>query len=248
MKLHSGAVPPEQAEDLWGVGFFHRQTRDAFIGLFLEHTGENTPAMSHTGAPILHYKWHGHVWSRAFFHGATLRAGAMLRQRNAYLTSPLLEAGGFERVESLRRQLLSPLEVKKGSLATDVSARASEGGLARPGEAGDAAISKRALWAALEACRDEQLYAARPSIVELGLVDDLRVRGDTVHVVMSTPGRGRPRVGFFAYGSGGNENPIYDLLRKVPGVRHVVVEQATEPEWNSNRLTESGREKLGLPK
>ena len=32
-KLHQGAVPPAQAENLWGVGFFNRTSRDAFVGL-----------------------------------------------------------------------------------------------------------------------------------------------------------------------------------------------------------------------
>ena len=39
---------------------------------------------------------------------------------------------------------------------------------------------------------------------DLGLVHDIRVRGDTVHVIMSMPHRGRPRLGFFTFGSGGN--------------------------------------------
>lgn len=247
-RLRTGTVNEEHVEDLWGVGFFHRQTRDAFIGLFLEHTGENTPPMKHTGAPILHYKWHGQVWSRAFFHNTTLSAGAVLRQKNAYLTLPFPEEGGAERVEGLRRRMVNPLKPVPGAIPKEVPTRMPSGQLARPGEAGDSAIPKAALWAALDACRDEQLYAARPSVVDLGLIDDVRVRGDVVHVVMTTPGRGRPRVGFYSLGSGGNDHPIRDVLLKVPGVRQVVVEEQKETEWNSNRLTDGGREKLGIPR
>jgi len=246
-KLRTGAVPPDQAEDLWGVGFFHRQTQDAFIGLFLEHTGSHTPPMQHTGAPILHYHWHGHVWSRAFFHGATLQAGAELRQRNAYLTLPFKESTGPAQVESLRRQLLHPLQPSAAILPADLEAFVIPGRLARPGEANDAPISKKSLWTALSECRDEQLYTTRPSLVELGLVDDLRVRGDTVAVVLSTLGKGRPRLGFYAHGSGGNEHPVRDVLLKVPGVRHVVVEPGNMPSWTSNQITDSGRSRLGLP-
>ena len=42
-------------------------TRDSFIGLFLQHTAGNVGGLKHTGAPLFYYKWHGHVWSRALF-------------------------------------------------------------------------------------------------------------------------------------------------------------------------------------
>jgi metal-sulfur cluster biosynthetic enzyme len=40
--------------------------------------------------------------------------------------------------------------------------------------------------------------------------------------------------------------PIEPQLLKVPGVKHVVVEQVWDPAWSSNRLTDEGRRKLGL--
>ena len=89
--------------------------------------------------------------------------------------------------------------------------------------------------------------AARPSVVDLGLVYDLRVRGDVVHVLMTMPHRGRPRLGYFSYGSGGNSTPVRTQLLKVPGVRKVVVEQTWNPPWDANRLTDEGRRKLGIP-
>lgn len=245
-KLRVGPVESSQAEDLWGVGFFNRETRDAFMGLFLEHTSENAPPLKHTGAPTLFYRWHGHVWSRALYQGATLPAGAVLRQKNAYLTLPFPETGGPERIETLRRRLLNPLVPSAASLPAGIAAAPNATRLARQGESGDSPIPKKALWDALGNCRDEQLYTALPSIVDLGLVYDLRVRGDVVHVIMAMPNRGRPRLGYFSYGSGGQSSPIRDVLLKVPGVRHVVVDQTWEPAWNSNRLTDEGRRKLGL--
>ena len=121
------------------------------------------------------------------------------------------------------------------------------GRLARPGEAGDSPISKQALWDALRDCKDEQLYSADINLVDLGLVHDLRVRGETVHVLMAMPHRGRPRLGYFTYGSGGNSMPVQKRLLQVPGVKKVLVEQTWAPGWNSNRLTDEGRRKLGLP-
>jgi len=99
---------------------------------------------------------------------------------------------------------------------------------ARPGEAGDSAIPKKAIWEALRDCKDEQLYNSDLSVVDLGLVYDVRVRAETVYLVMAMPNRGRPR------------------LMRNPGVRKVVFEQTWEPGWSSNRLTEEGRRKLGV--
>ena len=47
-----------------------------------------------------------------------------------------------------------------------------------------------ALWAALRDCKDAQLYTADINVVELGLIGDVRVRGDVVEVVMTMPHRG----------------------------------------------------------
>lgn len=246
-KLKTGPVDKGSAENLWSVGFFNRDTRDAFIGVFLEHTAENVGGLKHTGAPLFYYKWHGHVWSRALYHNATLPAGAVLRQKNAYLTLPFPAVQGAEMVERFRHQLLNPLLPSSVQLPSGMPAGKPAGSLARPGEAGDSPISKKLLWGALAECQDQQLYTSRPSVVDLGLVYDLRVRGDVVFVLMAMPHRGRPRIGYFSYGSGGNSTPVEQMLLKVPGVRKVVVEQTWEPHWDANRVTAEGRRKLGLP-
>lgn len=246
-KLRSGEVPAELANDIWASGFTNPQTEDAFIGLFLEHELDGYEGLTHPGAPRYYYRWHGHVWSRQLFHGETLPKGSVLRQRNAYLTMPFTGDEGAAMVEGTRHELLNPLVVSVEKPPMNLAASTQPGHLARRGEAGDSPVSKRLLWAALAECRDEQLYQARPSVVDLGLVYDLRVRGDVVHVVMAMPGRGRPRLGYFAFGSGGNSSPVRQRLLQVPGVRSVVVEQTWEPHWDANRLTDGGRAKLGVP-
>ena len=52
-KLQEGPVDAAQQENLWAVGFFHRESRDAFIGLFLEHEAENMPPLKHTGDLVI---------------------------------------------------------------------------------------------------------------------------------------------------------------------------------------------------
>ena len=79
------------------------------------------------------------------------------------------------------------------------------------------------------------------------MIYDVRVRGETVYVLMTMPHRGRPRYGYFAWGSGGNTQPIRQRLLRLPGVRKVVVENTWEPAWDTNRITDAGRRALGLP-
>jgi metal-sulfur cluster biosynthetic enzyme len=242
-KLRSGPVDKDMQDKLWAVGFTNAQAQDAFLALFLEHRGEGLPELKHGGAPIPFYRWHGHVWSRYPLPVKQVPAGAVLHQRNAYAALHWA-ADGPQRAEALRNRLVNPLAASEGE--TPSNGAATPGRLARPGEAGDSPIPKRALWDALLDCKDEQLYAAMPNVVDLGLVYDIRVRGDAVHVVMAMPHRGRPRLGFFEFGSGGNSMPVRQRLLKVPGVRRVVVEQTWEPGWSSNRLTAGGRRALQL--
>ena len=245
-KLRSGPVDPKQREDLWAVGFANPKSQDSFVGLFLEHTAEGVPELKHTGGMHLFYRWHGNVWSRYPLPVKEVPAGAVLRQKNAYVAIPFTAEEGPRTLEQLRERLVHPLVASEGELPKAAAAQECPGRLARPGEAGDSPIPKKALWDALRDCKDPQFYTADISVVDLGLVYDVRVRGETVQLVMAMPHRGRTRLGFFTFGSGGNFTPVQQRLLQVPGVKKVVVEQTWEPGWNSNRLTDEGRRKLGL--
>jgi metal-sulfur cluster biosynthetic enzyme len=245
-KLHTGPIDPKFTNDTWAIGFYNAESRDSFAGLFLEHRAEGLPELKHSAGPIMFYRWHGHVWSRYPLPVKNVPAGAVLHQKNAYAAIPFTMEEGPKQLEDLRRRLVNPYAASQGELNAGVAAKENFGRLARPGEAGDSPIPKKALWDALMECKDEQLYVTDISVVDLGLVYDIRVRGDVVHVVMAMPHRGRPLLGYFTFGSGGNSVPVRQQLMKVPGVRKVVVEQTWEPGWNSNRLTPAGRKKLGV--
>ncbi len=245
-KLRFGDVDPQFKNQMWAVGFCNETSNDSFVGLFLEHHGDGLPELKHSGNPMMFYRWHGHVWSRYPLPGKQVPAGAVLHQKNAYAAIAFTAKDGPRRLEELRHRLINPYAVSAGELSRASSTKDQPGRLARPGEAGDSPIPKKLLWDALQNCKDEQLYVTDINVVDLGLVYDIRVRGDVVHVLMTMPHRGRPRLGYFTYGSGGNTTPVRQELMKVPGVRKVVVEQTWEPGWNSNRLTPTGRKKLGL--
>lgn len=245
-KLRTGPPDAASRENLWAVGFANPQNRDSFVALFLEHRAEGLPELKHNGSPQLFYRSHGQLWSRYPLPVKQVPAGAVLWQKNAYAALPFTAADGPRQLEELRHRLTNPLQPTPGELPRGEAAKEQPGRLARSGEAGDSPISKQALWAALRDCKDEQLYTAGINLVDLGLVYDLRVRGETVHVLMAMPHRGRPRLGYFAFGSGGNSMPVQKRLLQVPGVKKVLVEQTWDPGWNSNRLTEEGRKRLGL--
>jgi metal-sulfur cluster biosynthetic enzyme len=245
-KLREGPVPAAEADDLWGAGFRHRESRDAFLALWLEHSAEGFDAIGHNGSPNLHYPGHGQLWSRYPARQTRLKQGTSLRQKNAYQMFAYPEEGAGRSIEDLRQRLLHPVEIAAAEIPRGGQARAT-GALARPGEADDAAARKAAIWDVLREVRDEQLYAADANIVDLGLVYDVRWRLGTVHVLMTMPHRGRPVHDFFVTRGGGRvEDGIRERLLKLDGVRDVVVDLTWDPPWTPARLTDAGRKALGL--
>ncbi|MBI4583090.1 MAG: metal-sulfur cluster assembly factor [Planctomycetes bacterium] len=245
-KVHEGAVPPERQKDLWGAGFFHRTSRDAFVALWLKHEAAGFEGIQHGGPPNLHYPGHGQLWSRYPVESAVLNKGAVFSQRNAYLVSSYPETVGGGAIERLRHQLLHPLEARSESIPRAEEPRSS-GALARPGETPESAPLKSALWKALQDIRDEQLYKVDANVIDLGLVYDVRARGGTVEILITMPHRGRPVHHFFAAQGGGRlSEGIRERLLRVEGVREVAVSFTWNPPWTAARLTVRGRRALGL--
>jgi metal-sulfur cluster biosynthetic enzyme len=245
-KLHEGEVPGASTNELWGVGFYHRQSRDAFVALWLEHSAENFDAISHSGPPTLHYDGHGQLWSRYPANETMLKAGTSIRQRNAYLVLPH-DAGTSEAIERLRHQLLNPLEAQPAESPRGVMARAA-GRLARDGETEQSAPLKSAIWKTLGEVRDEQLYQADANVVDMGYVYDVRAANGVVSILVTMPHRGRPVYQFLESQGGGRvEEGIRERLLKLDGVRDVVVDFTWEPPWTVSRLTDAGRRAMGLP-
>ena len=254
-KVHLGAVE----NNLWGVGLYDKENTDAFIGIFLEHRAEGLASINHSGAPILNNKWHGQLWSRHVLGTNTkLASGTTFHQKNAYLTTPFTESKGPGIVEDLREELLSPLVVSALNTLQSGKIEYSSAYLAKPGEADDAPLSKDLLWKALELAKEGQFLTGTPmldllSVVELGFVYDIQIKGDdTVLVIFAMPHKGRPLGVYFE--SGSNSHPSYkgsmnipETLLKVPGVKKVIFKQTWYPEWTSNLITDSGRRKLQLP-
>ncbi len=251
-KVQLGPVPEESADNLWGVGFFNKDTRDSFIGLFLDHHTDGFQEPSHSGSPSFYYKWHGQFWQRMPVPKGvkTIPEGAVFHQKNAYVTIPFTTKDGPAKIEALRKELMNPLSSASSELNNTVQAKASPGRLARLGEAQDSPIPKELIWKALRDVKDPQFYKSDISIVDLGLVYDVTVRGSVVKVLIAMPHRGRPLGTYFAYGSNvvhpTTSKNILTAVYEVQGVKKVIMEQTWYPGWSSNMLTDDGRKKLGI--
>ena len=239
-KLHDGPVRGGHADNLWGVGFYHRSTRDAFMALFLEHRAENFDGLRHSGAPSLYYRGHGQLWSRwAARDNPQFQTGARLLQKNAYLISPYPEQDGAEQVERLYETLRHPLAASAGEFPNNLKAVAS-GHLARRGETAESARLKRAVWDALREVGDEMMYRVDANVVDMGYIYDMRVHGSTVYILMTMPHRGRPRYRFVA-------EPMRQRILQIDGVHDCIIEHTWDPPWQVARLTKAGRIAMGLP-
>lgn len=245
-KLRHGPPDPAHRDQIWAVGFVNPKSGDSFIGLFLEHRAEGLPELKHNASPSLYYKSHGQVWSRYPLPVKQVPTGATLHQKNVYAALEFTPENGAQKIEELRHALVNPIQLSPAEHDLPTHVASQDGRLARHGEAGDSPISKHLLWEALRECKDEQMYSANLSVVDLGLIRDIKVRDRTVHVLMTMPHRGRPRSGYFAFGSGGNSVPIRTRLLKIPSVENVVIETTWLPGWNSNHLSPEGRKKLQL--
>jgi metal-sulfur cluster biosynthetic enzyme len=259
-RVHEGA-PGEGEHDMHGIGYFNRHSRDAFIALWLDFEADHVEGLQRWATPMMYYRPHGHCWARYPLGGNPhLKAGATLRQRNAFLLGPYFAPGGAAAlgqsrgdvlrgpvyadtdgvtlVEETRQRLLQPLGVQAAPLPA-VTAACGTRPLARRGETAADAPQKAAIWQALREVKDAQFYTLDANVVDLGYVYDLRVRAETVTVRLSMPHRGRPVYSFIG-------DPIRERLLALDGVREVIIDCTWEPPWTAARMTAAGRRTMGL--
>ena len=141
--VHEGKPPEGKADHVWGVGFFHGESRDSMFAIYLDHRLEvpkkserdesgsaasapegTTPAKlyHHVDMTVDHAKPgsgpHASVWCRPMVRdNAWLQRGTTLVQRNAYLLAPYPAEGGALGLRQLRERLLAPLVVKVDPLS-----------------------------------------------------------------------------------------------------------------------------------
>lgn len=248
--LKFGEIDEANKNNVKAFGYYNKDSKDSFVGLYLKHYAELIPNFLDSGHSLLYYNWHGTTWSRyPLVRNQIVPVGAVLHQKNAYVTIAFTEKDGPGKIEALRKELLSPMLSMEASLNSS-SAKESHVVLAKKGEAGDSTISKAVLWEALKNCIDQQMYISNVNLVELGYIYNLSVQDGVVKVLMTMPHKGRPLSSFFIWGSSvvhrTVSKTINGALSEIPGVRKVVVEQTWYPQWNSNLMTDECRKKLGI--
>ena len=97
-------------------------------------------------------------------------------------------------------------------------------------------ISKKRVLKKLEDVIDPELYI---SIVDLGLVYDVKIVDSNVDVVMTLTTLGCPLFSLI-------ETNIKDKVREIKGVKKVHVELVFDPPWNMDNMTERGKAMLGI--
>lgn len=250
--VHEGPVPAEQVDHVWGIGFFHSRSRDSLFAIYLDHRldappGAETPPLYQHIDVTLDYAGsdqppYASVWCRPMLRdSAQLKTGTSLVQRNAYLSAPYPRQGGAAGLETLRERLLHPLLAEAMPTLEKWADGAAAGTqpLARIGERSVDWPRKRILWEAMQDVYEDQFNTVDVSIVDMGYIYDVRTPGNDVHVLMTMPHKGRPKYDFLA-------DPLRTRLKALPDVDTVIVDLTWSPAWTPNRLTDAGRQAMGL--
>jgi len=90
------------------------------------------------------------------------------------------------------------------------------------------------LWAALREVMDPEIPI---SLVDLGLIYDVRREGSTVEVDLTFTATACPCMAFIHF-------DIQDRLQREPGVAEVRVNEVWTPAWTKARISPEGREML----
>lgn len=95
-------------------------------------------------------------------------------------------------------------------------------------------LTEEAIWQALQDVKDPEIPVV--SVVEMGIVRQVQIQGDHVHITMTPTFSGCPALHVMRA----------DIEAKVQslGCESVVVEITLHPPWSSDWITDSGRQKL----
>lgn len=108
------------------------------------------------------------------------------------------------------------------------------------GRVGEALPDRKAVIEALENCFDPCCRERRISVVDMGLIESVRIRGRDVKIEMVLT------TGWCPFASRLLEM-VEEEVGALPGVDGVEVEVVWDPAWTPERMSGSAREKLSLP-
>lgn len=214
-------------EDPAWMTYFNRETGDGFAtiraGYECTHPHWSKPASVSIG---------GNLWVRYPLHNAIMRKGDYISEKNAYLIHKYEppEENGFGMLMNYYKRLLNPVVQQ------------------------DVPIIKKPLTVsnvldALRVCYDEEVYLRgklawdqrRLSVVDLGLIYDVKIADGNVHIAMTMPYKGR-ETWFLWFTKMIDEQ----IKGRIDGVKEVEVECVWEPAWSPDKMTQKAKRRLGF--
>ena len=97
-------------------------------------------------------------------------------------------------------------------------------------------VNKEDVMKALRKCYDPEIGI---NLVDLGLIYDVKVDGNKVHIKMTLTSPGCPMHSFLA-------QDVQDKVKNIKGVKEVKVDLVWDPPWTPERMAKDARKKLGL--
>ena len=97
-------------------------------------------------------------------------------------------------------------------------------------------VTEKEVMGALSEVMDPELGI---SLVDLGLIYGVEVQGEKVGVKMTFTTPACPMVHFLV-------SSVEDAVKKVKGVNEVDVQLVWDPPWTPDKMSDAGKEKLGL--
>ncbi len=97
-------------------------------------------------------------------------------------------------------------------------------------------ITKEQVYDTLYNCYDPELPV---NIVDLGLIYEVDVDDDNIHVTMTLTAQGCPS-------SSQITEDVQLQLEQIPGTKSAHVQIVWEPPWGPNRMSETAKKKLGI--
>ncbi len=97
-------------------------------------------------------------------------------------------------------------------------------------------IEEKAVWKALASVTDPEIGL---SVVDLGLIYEVKIKGSEVVVKMTLTNPQCPLQGYL-------KSQVEETVSKLPDVQKCRVELVFEPAWTPERISAEARKKLGI--
>lgn len=97
-------------------------------------------------------------------------------------------------------------------------------------------VTKQDVMKALKNCYDPEIGI---SLVDLGLIYDVQIKNDKVHIKMTLTTPGCPMHAFMV-------NDVEEKVKKLKGVKEVKVELVWDPPWTPDKMSKEAKKGLGF--